>query len=176
MTNRNKFMVWIYAAVSLLAAVLLLSFTRPPRSPALTVYVFLNTECPVSQQYTRRLGDIYRQYAPSNVRFVALFPFRTDSPALIQQFRATYALPFTGQPDEQARLSRRFGVKVTPEVVVVQSGGQVRYRGAIDDWYVALGKHRPEATDHYLRNALDALLAGNMVAVPVTEAVGCLVE
>lgn len=180
MNAGKRYTTWVLTAafigLNLLVTVLLSSFARPTRTAALTVYVFLNTECPVSQQYTRRLGDIYRQYAPSNVQFVALFPFRTDSPQLIRQFRSTYKLPFIGRPDEGARLARQFGVKVTPEVVVVPAGGRVRYRGAIDDWYVALGKHRPDAVRHYLRDALDALLAGEAVAVPVTEAVGCLVE
>ena len=62
------------------------------------------------------------------------------------------------------------------EPFVMQADGRVRYQGAIDDWYVALGKHRPEATQHYLRNALDAVLAGKEVAIVKTEAVGCLVE
>lgn len=67
-------------------------------------------------------------------------------------------------------------VLVTPEVVVMQSDGTIRYQGAIDNWYVALGKHRPEATHHYLQDALDTLLAGRDVAQPRTNAVGCLVE
>jgi len=58
----------------------------------------------------------------------------------------------------------------------MQADGQTAYQGAIDDWYVALGKHRPEARLHYLRDALDAVLAGNAVAIVKTEAVGCLVE
>gem|GEM_PF-7028454 len=44
-----------------------------------SVYVFLNTECPISQQYARRLSVLSHQYA-SSVRFVALFPSKTDTP------------------------------------------------------------------------------------------------
>lgn len=104
------------------------------------------------------------------------FPLRTDSRYAIRQFRATYGLPFSGQPDPAARLAHRLQVRVTPEVVVMQADGQVRYRGAIDDWYVALGKHRPEATQHYLRDALDALVAERPIDPTHMEAVGCMVE
>lgn len=140
-----------------------------------TVYVFLSTECPISQQYARRLSDIHHQYA-ADVRFVALFPLRTDTANRIQQFRQEYGLSFRGQPDRAARVAHRLGARVTPEAVVVDAGGRVHYRGAIDDWYVALGKHRPSPTQHYLRDALDALLTDRAVLVPNTEAVGCLIE
>ena len=146
------------------------------KKSALTVYVFLNTECPISQQYTRRLAELHREFSPSGVRFLALFPLRTDTPAVINQFRAYHTLPFAGRPDRLGQMARQFRVHVTPEVVVMQSDGQVRYQGAVDDWYVDLGKHRPEATHAYLHNALVALLNGQPVAEPRTKAVGCLIE
>ncbi len=141
----------------------------------LTVYVFLNTECPISQQYVRRLSALSRQYA-SSVRFVALFPSKTDTPPLIQAFGKEYGLTFPGRPDACATLARQLRARVTPEVVVLDTTGRVRYRGAIDDWYVALGKHRSDVTEPYLLNALTALLARNDVTVRETEAVGCLIE
>ena len=145
-------------------------------SPGLTVHVFLSTECPISQQYVRQLTDLHRRYKPLGIRFVAWFPLHTDSPRAIRQFQKEYSLSFTGKPDPDARLARQLRVRVTPEVVLMQADGQTAYQGAIDDWYVALGKHRPEARLHYLRDALDAVLAGNAVAIVKTEAVGCLVE
>ncbi|RYC69016.1 MULTISPECIES: thioredoxin domain-containing protein [Spirosoma] len=157
-----------------------LGLTAPARCIAaagpITVYVFLNTECPISQQYARRLTTLHRQYDRAAVRFVALFPLRTDSPGLIRHFCATYHLSLEARPDPGARLAHQFRTAVTPEVVVVDPGGRIRYQGAIDDWYVALGKHRPDATQPYLRDALDAVLAGKAVALPRTEAVGCLIE
>lgn len=147
-----------------------------PVSSNLTVHIFLSTECPISQQYARELTGLQRQYSPLGVRFIAWFPLRTDSPRAIRQFQTEYSLSFAGKPDSRARLARQLRVRVTPEVVVMQSNGRVRYQGAIDDWYVALGKHRPEAAQHYLRDALDALLAGKDVLIVETKAVGCLVE
>ncbi|GAB3641476.1 thioredoxin domain-containing protein [Spirosoma arcticum] len=149
---------------------------RPVPSPGLTVHVFLSTECPISQQYTRQLTDLQRQYDSSGVRFQAWFPLRTDSPRTIRRFQTEYRLSLAGKPDPGARLARQLRVRVTPEVVVMDSTGKIQYQGAIDDWYVALGKHRSEAMQHYLRDALDAVLAGKDVVVARTDAVGCLVE
>lgn len=139
------------------------------------VYVFLSTECPISQQYARRLSALHRQYA-TEVRIVALFPLKTDSPRLIRQFRNDYGLTIEGKPDLNAAMARQLRAHVTPEVVVLDSSGHTRYRGAIDDWYVALGKHRSAATQYYLRDALDALLAGKDTPIRQTQAVGCLIE
>lgn len=160
----------------LISAVMSQAIHRPVWSSKLTVHVFLSTECPISQQYVRQLTDLQRQYGPSGIRFVAWFPLRTDSPTTIRRFRAEYGLSFGGKPDLSARLARQLRVRVTPEVVLMQTNGRIRYQGAIDDWYVALGKHRPEAKQRYLRDALDAVLAGKDVAIMKTEAVGCLVE
>lgn len=152
------------------------AFAHPTQPPGLTVHIFLSTECPISQQYIRELTSLQRQYSPLGIRFMTWFPLRTDSPRTIRRFQAEYTLSIVGKPDLGARLARQLRVRVTPEVVVMQSNGQVRYQGAIDDWYVTLGKHRPEATQHYLRDALDALLIGRDVPMPRTDAVGCLVE
>lgn len=152
------------------------SFAQHTPPPKLTVYAFLSTECPISQQYTRQLSTLCERFKPLGVRFVAVFPLRTDSPAVIERFRTEFNLPFPGQPDTGSQLARRFRARVTPEVVVTQADGQVRYQGAIDDWYVDLGKHRSKPTQSYLAEALDALLHNQPVMQSRTEAVGCLIE
>ncbi|WP_192579014.1 redoxin domain-containing protein [Fibrisoma limi] len=171
-------------ALFVLSHFLLALFVQSPQydragkepKPQPTVYIFLNTECPVCQQYTPRLADLYRRFRKSDVRFVGVYPLRTDLPQTIRQFHKLYQLPFAGQADPGARLARYFRAHVTPEVVLMAADGTVSYQGAIDDWYVSLGKHRPSPTQHFLRDALDALLAGQPVAVPRTDAVGCLIE
>lgn len=151
----------------------LASGATPPR---LTVYTFLNTECPISQRYVRTLVDLHQRFAPSNIQFVAMFPFRSDSPKVIKRFQTDYKLSFSGHPDADAQLARRFNVRVTPEVVVMQDDGRIVYQGAIDDWYVGLKQNRPEPSQRYLRDALDALATGQTVARARTGAVGCLVD
>ncbi|SOD92369.1 Peroxiredoxin [Spirosoma fluviale] len=159
-----------------LGLVLLLFTQSKPVPPRLTVYTFLSTECPISQQYIRTLDKLYQRFNPSGVRFIAMFPLAGDSPQRIRQFRSEYGLPFAGRPDVGARLARQFRVRTTPEVVVMQANGTVRYQGAIDDWYISLGKPRPEVTNAYLQQALNALLANQVVVTARTEAVGCLLN
>lgn len=70
---------------------------------------------------------------------------------------------------------RDYGVNVTPSVVVTV-GGQVKYRGRIDDRAPSLGKLRPNGpTRADLRIALDEMLANQPVTVSETVAVGCAI-
>jgi hypothetical protein len=47
------------------------------------------------------------------------------------------------------------------------------YDGRIDDRYYALGKQRPAARVHDLRDTLTAVMAGKRVSKKRTEVVGC---
>ena len=70
---------------------------------------------------------------------------------------------------------RRTGVTISPEAALVVRGGELAYRGRIDNWYGDLGRKRPRPTRFELRDALDAVLAGRPVLVPRAEAVGCFI-
>jgi hypothetical protein len=56
-----------------------------------------------------------------------------------------------------------------------RSGNEI-YRGAIDNWFFALGKYRNETTEHYLENAIQAMLDSRLPEIRKTEAVGCFIE
>lgn len=150
--------------------------TKTEHRPPARVSVFLSTECPISQQYTRRLREIYEEFAPKRLEFVAYFPLRTDDYRALGRFRREYPLPFPTQPDPKQRMARRFRATVTPEVVVQDANGFVVYQGAIDDWFVTLGKHRPEPTRHYLHDALVAILERQPIIPPKTDPIGCFIE
>lgn len=150
----------------------LLSFS-PPK---ITVYVFLNTECPISQQYTKRLAELQRAYSPGGISFLAVYPLPTDTPATIAAFQKTYKLPYQSQPDPEKKTAHQLNAQITPEVAVVDNNGQVYYQGAIDNWYYTLGRHRPQPTVHYLRDALESILNNRKVITPKTEAIGCLID
>src|SRR6185436_15069134 len=66
------------------------------------------------------------------------------------------------------KVSRAYGPAVTPHVFVFDAARKLRYAGAIDD-----SERIQHVTKHYLRDALDALLAGKEPAVAQTKVVGC---
>ena len=61
-------------------------------------------------------------------------------------------------------------------MAVFTPGGKLVYRGRINDLYTGFGDRRNAASEHNLRDALDAVLSGKPVKVSRTEAIGCLIE
>ncbi|MBC7923943.1 MAG: redoxin family protein [Ferruginibacter sp.] len=143
---------------------------------SLAVYVFLATECPLSQSYTLPLNQLSQRYAASKVTFTGVFPAEDDQNKNIRDFVNRYRVAFAVRRDPQQRLTRQFGATVTPEAFLVDGQERVLYAGKIDDWAISLGRKRPVVTEKYLEEAIRAALAGRPVAVARTEAVGCLIE
>jgi hypothetical protein len=131
--------------------------------------IFLAAECPVARLYANRLNELHDRYR-EQVYFVGVVPDATSSPAVIQGFAKEHGLRFPVTADVQG-LAERLSATRTPEVVVLDAQG-IQYRGRIDDQY-APGARRPQPTQNYLTDALDALLAGHPVATPRTAPVGC---
>ncbi|MDQ2792988.1 MAG: redoxin family protein [Bacteroidota bacterium] len=146
-------------------------------APRATVYVFLAETCPISQAATLPLRELHARYGARGVRFVGVFPARETTPAGLAAFAKTYQLAFSLQADAGHQLTRRLHARVTPEAVVVAADGRtVLYQGRLDDAYAGLGQHRAVTNHHELAEALAAVAAGQPVAVPRTEPVGCFIE
>src|SRR5262249_52937257 len=105
-----------------------------PRGKAY-VLVFTTTTCPLAQRYLPVLNGLEKDYRGKGVQFVALTVGAHDSiravAAQAVEFEAEY--PFV--KDFDARCAAKLGVQRTPEVVVLDAGQKLRYRGRIDDQY-----------------------------------------
>lgn len=160
-----------------LNSVMLLSDVDSAESPpAFTVYVFLDTECPLSKNYTLTLRKIQAAYVNQDLRFVAVFPAVGDTPKRIRAFTRHYQLSCETQPDPKREWTQALSAQITPEAFLVNPEGEVLYAGKIDNWAVSLGKKRQVITQHYLKDAIDAALAGEPISIPRTEAVGCIIS
>lgn len=150
--------------------------TQAPAVPpgnALEVVVFLSAECPICQKQTLTLNQLAARYP--EVRFKGVFT-RWDPRRDIRLFEKKYRPAFPVYRDNrQHRWVEKLGATVTPEVFLLQNG-QVRYHGAIDNWFYAPGRHRPAPTVHYLSDAITAVRRGEMANPVQTEAIGCLIE
>ena len=76
------------------------------------------------------------------------------------------SFPYLYDPTQAIGLT--YGAKVTPHVFVLDQQRKIAYVGAVDDNMKAT-----EAKTHYLRDALDALLAGKQPPKAETKPVGC---
>lgn len=146
-----------------------------PRDQAgLSVFCFLGAECPLAKLYGPRLQRMSETYADRQVRFLGINSNLQDSLDKLAEYGKTHEITFPLFKDYDHRLADLLEAKRTPEIVVVDASGRVRYRGRIDDQYQP-GANRDRPRNHHLEDALRQLLAGETVAVRQTDPVGCLI-
>ncbi|MBY0433539.1 MAG: redoxin domain-containing protein [Cyclobacteriaceae bacterium] len=160
---------WVLISTLLLVWVPALGQTT---KPSIEVVIFLGLECPVSQKYMARLNEISQRY--KDVAFQAYVPEQVSNKA-VKSFVNEYQSKFPIKKDVKFLQAKKFAARITPEVFVMQAG-EVKYRGAIDNWFYELGHYRIETTEHYLTDALDAIQANRNPAIKETEAVGCFIQ
>jgi hypothetical protein len=137
------------------------------------VFVFVRTDCPITNRYAPELQRIAARFHDKGVEFWLVYPDRSETAAEIRKHIKSYGFP--GQPlrDPGHELESITQVTVAPEAAVFDETGQLRYHGRIDDCWVTFGTSRPSATRHDLEEAITAVVAGKVVSVPVTHAIGC---
>lgn len=139
----------------------------------LTVLVFLYTDCPNANAMAPELERIRTEFAPKGVAFFRVYADDSLSDEAIAKHGEEYKLNFPAVRDDDLELVKLTGATVTPEAVVYDREGRRRYRGRINNRFEELGRHRQVATEHDLRDALDALMAGKEPPRTETKAVGC---
>ena len=154
---------------------LLLALQLIAAAPELTVFVFTTTECPISNRYAPEITRLSQKFA-GKARFVLVYPVASDSDAMIRAHVRKFGYTNEWRRDPAQKLVKHTGVRVTPEVALVDREQNVLYRGRIDDRYVDFGKDRPQPTVRDLERSLDAVLAGKPVPVRETQAIGCILS
>ena len=143
---------------------------------AVNVFVFLDTECPISQQYVRNLETLRLAFSQKNIQFWAVFPTKGVTKDEIVAFKKKYDFQYSSIIDYNMKLTKKLDAKTTPEVFIWNNRNKILYRGAIDDLYYDLGKKRPEASIFYLKDALNSIINKQKITIQKTEAIGCDIE
>lgn len=140
-----------------------------------TVVVFVDTDCPIANSYQPLLRRLAREYAGKGVAFFQVHPDPDLQVGNARQHVKDFAITVPVAIDHDQSLTKKLKATTTPEVFVLTRDGKTAYRGRIDNSYSTFGKRRPEPTENNLKDALDAVLAGKKIAIPVTKPVGCLI-
>lgn len=135
------------------------------------VLLFTSTVCPVAQRYTNRLQRLHEEFAPQGVSFFAVCSNAEDAREEIAAYADRTGFQFPVVKDVSGYLAGRLGATATPQVFVVDSSGEIVYRGAIDD-----NRYETRVREHYLHDALTAVLADEPVAVSETRTLGCTIH
>jgi len=140
------------------------------------VLFFIATDCPISNFYAPEIQKICGEYGTKGVSCSLFYEdVQVDSSAVRKHLMDFQYRNFPAFVDADRKVSTKVNATVTPETVLLDGAGKIRYRGRIDNFYADLGKPRRQATVHDLRDALDSVLAGKPVAVAETHAIGCYI-
>src|ERR1041385_3911099 len=156
------------------------------RKADILVVVFTCNHCPTAQYYEDRLKQIVNEYRGKGVALVAINPNDPKSVRLdelgytdlsdsfaemkIRAKHKKFNFPYLYDGDKE-EVSRAYGPVATPHAFVFDRERRLRYVGRVDD------SERPELVkSRDLRDAIEALLAGQEVTVKQTKSFGCSIK
>lgn len=141
------------------------------------VVIFSCNHCPYVQAYEDRMIELQKDYAPKGVQLVAInsndaTSHPDDSFDNMVRRAKEKKFNFLYLRDESQKVARDYGATHTPHIYLFDQDRCLRYTGKIDDNW----QEPRKVTRKYLREALDAVLAGKATPEPETFAIGCTIK
>ena len=139
------------------------------------VVALAGPDCPLSKKYLPVLAGMAREYRARGVEFVVVSTAADAGAEAVRQALATGGYEGQVAAGIDRKLASALGARRTTDVLVLDSARTLVYRGAVDDQF-GLGYSLAAPKRTFLRDALDAVLAGTRPQVEATEAPGCELE
>jgi peroxiredoxin len=130
---------------------------------------FWSCECPHSERTDKAIMAMLVQWR-DEVAMLSIASNRSESAEAVKNTADARRLP-TVLIDTQCFVADMFEAQTTPHVFVIDRGGILRYRGAIDD--STFRKRTPSR--FFLDEAVEALLEGHLPALTESPAYGCTI-
>ncbi|MGI9249867.1 MAG: redoxin domain-containing protein [Pseudohongiellaceae bacterium] len=142
----------------------------------LLVFYVQGVGCPIARIAVPSFREVRDEYSERNVNFIMFNANIQDDYRRIAREADEFSIDFPILKDEKQALAKALGVERTAEVFIVNPRTrEVLFRGPIND-QLGYETQRNTANEHYLKDALDTVLAGgtvNMEEIPDSK--GCLV-
>ena len=139
------------------------------------VLYFITVDCPVGNSYVPEMNRLREAYAARGIAFYAVQADPSVAEAEVIRYARDYRYTFPLLLDPAQTLVRYTNATVTPQVAVLSPGGNMLYLGPVDNRVEDFGKQRPQATQSYVRQVLDAVLSGQAVKVASHKSIGCAI-
>ena len=140
-----------------------------------TVLALFSSTCPISLKLAPELARIEKDCAARDIAMFLVNTVPGDSADDVKKFIDTAHLTSPIIEDTDKSLVTALAATTTTEVFVLDAARTLLYRGAVNDQY-GLGYAKNEPTRHYLREALNAIAAGQPPKFPATTAPGCALD
>lgn len=140
------------------------------------VIVFTSNTCPYDEYYRARIAKLAGSYTDKvPVLLVNSQPDATDSKENMVKKAKQLNFSFPYLEDKNQTLMTALDAKKTSEAFLLKNEGgkfTVVYRGAIDD----NAQVEADVRHHYLRDAIDIMLANQKIATAEVRPVGCTLK
>jgi peroxiredoxin len=142
-----------------------------------TLVLFTCNACPWVKAWEDRIAELGNAYRERGVGVIAINPndpkaVAEDGYEEMQRRAQEKGFRFPYVVDATSEVAAAFGATRTPEAFLFDAQGRLVYHGTIDD-----NAKEPEKVEaRYLRDALEAVVAGKAPAVQETKALGCTIK
>lgn len=130
---------------------------------------FWSAECPHSERTDHYLLELVAGWK-GDVALLSVAANRSESRQMVEEAATTRRLPVVLIDAEQS-VADLYQAVTTPHVFVIDRDGSLRYRGAVDD----ITFRQRTATRFFLRDAVEALLRGELPDPAESPAYGCAI-
>lgn len=142
-----------------------------------TLVIFSCNHCPFVVAWESRIAAIGNEFMKKGIGVIQINPndynrYQADAPEKMAQRAKERGFEFPYVVDATSEVARAFKATVTPEFFLFDADDKLVFHGALDDNH----RNASAATQHYLRNALDALLKGEAIPVARTKTPGCTIK
>jgi peroxiredoxin len=147
------------------------------------VLEWMNPECPfVKKHYSiGNMQSLQKEYTTKGVVWLSIISSAPGKqgyctgPQAEANTKDQNASPTAVLLDPSGEVGQLYGAKTTPHMFVINPEGKLIYMGAIDSIRSANSSDCAKA-DNYIRQTLDAALAGKPIPTPETKSYGCSVK
>lgn len=143
-----------------------------------TVIMFICNHCPYVIHIQEKLIAIANEYIAKGISFIAinsndveLYP--DDSPLQMKKIASEKKYPFPYLFDETQEVAKAYHAACTPDFYIFDQSLKCVYRGRFDD---STPRNQIEPSGRDLIEALDAVLAGEMVNPNQKASIGCSIK
>jgi peroxiredoxin len=141
------------------------------------VIIFSCNHCPYVQAYEERIIAIQKDYAERGVQVLAInsnddvnYPEDNFDNMVKRAREKKFNFPYLR--DASQEVAKSYGATHTPHIFLFDGNRELVYTGKIDDNWQEPNKVKRQ----YLREAVNALLAGKQVRERETFAIGCTIK
>ena len=137
-----------------------------------TIVVFLNFQCPISNNQTPELIELAQKYKEKKVNIIGVC-CDVESPKELANHIQEFKINFPVFYDPEHFVSTAFLADITPQVYLIDSAMTLRYFGRINDQHEDRATRNLIVKNHDLKEALSSVLANKEVLAQYTVSVGC---